>query len=288
MTSPDHPSEPTTDWRPPSADLIDPARPSLARAYSVLLGGKDFYEVDKAVVDALREVFDDPETLALTNRRWLTRVVRWLARDAGVSQFIDCGSGLPTDDNVHQIAQRYNMEAKVVYSDNDPTVQAHGRALLEENENTAFVGADLREPELLLSQEPVQRMIDFSEPVALIQCATLHSVPDEPQPPADIVARFMSALPSGSYLALTHAIYPPQDEDPDGRGHAIAEEIRRRVREKGLDTGYWRPYEQVLGFFDGLELVEPGFVRTHDWWPEGPAELADLERIIYGGVARKP
>ncbi|MEU3273139.1 SAM-dependent methyltransferase [Saccharomonospora sp. NPDC006951] len=272
----------------PAITVIDPDVPSAARAYSCLLGGKDHYESDRKIVAALKEAFKDPEGAARTNRQWLIRVVRWLAASAGVRQFIDCGSGLPLDENVHQVAQRHDPAIKVVYSDNDPTVQAHGRALLEENGNTLFVGADLREPQRLLGNPAVRGLIDFEEPVALIQCFTLHHISDEPVPVRDIVAEYLDALPRGSFFALTHITYPPADQDPGGSGRATADEIKHRIRALGMDSGYWREYDEVLSLFEGLELVEPGLVRAAEWWPPGPVELNELDYVMYGGVARKP
>lgn len=267
--------------------IIDPSSPSIARAYSAMLGGTDFYAADLQVVEMIKKTQKDPQTTARTNRDWLIRVVRWLMR-MGVRQFVDCGSGLPTDQNVHEVAQAVDRGAKVVYSDNDPTVQTYGRALLAENENTVFLGADLREPAELLDNDTVRRFLDFSEPIGFINCLTLHHINDEQHSVRDLMAAYRDALPSGSYVALTHITYPPAADDPDGSARALADEMRDNVRAAGLDTGYWREYEHVLSFFDGLELVEPGLVRAANWWPLGPPNLKEIDRIMYGGVARKP
>lgn len=275
---------------PPSlpSTAIDQSIPSAARAYGALLGSKDHYEVDRKIVAALEQAFGDPQTAARTNRNWLIRVVRWLASTGGVNQFIDCGSGLPLQENVHEVAQRVNPEARVVYSDNDPTVLAHGRALLEDNEHTIFVGADLREPRKLLDDPAVRRLLDFDEPIALIQCFTLHHVDDSPRRVADIVAEYVDALPRGSYLALTHILYPRTEDDPDGTARVTADTVKDRVRALGMDSGYWRDYDHVLSFFDGLEMVPPGLVRAAEWYPPGPPHLEALDYVMYGGVGRKP
>lgn len=283
------PSETSHDsGGPPDITTIDPTVPSIARAYSYMIGGKEHYQVDRAIVDNASEFMGDVKSIAIVNRRWLIRVVRFLADKAGITQFLDCGSGLPADQNVHEVAQRYNPDSVVIYTDIDPTVQAHGRALLAENENTAFIGVDLREPEKLFAHPTVREKIDFGRPVALIQCATLHHVPDEPRPMSDIMAVYRDHLPSGSYLALTHIIPPPPEHDPDGTHRELAWTFRDRIRAGGMDSGYWREYDHVLSFFDGFELVEPGLVLAADWWPEGPTTRTPIDRIMYGGVARKP
>ncbi|WP_007026533.1 SAM-dependent methyltransferase [Saccharomonospora iraqiensis] len=271
----------------PDVATIDPNTPSVARAYSYLLGGKDYYAADLAVVKFLEETFKNPYASAMTNRRWLHRVVRWLTRHAGIDQFLDCGSGLPTDDNVHQVAQRLNPEARVVYSDNDPTVQAHGRALLEDNDRSVFVAADLTDPDTLLHDPAVRRLLDFDRPIAMIQCFTLHHEPDEPRPVADVMRTYVDALPRGSYVALTHITYPPAADDPDGTGRAMVDELRRGIRDKGMNSGYFREYDHVRSFFDGLELVEPGLVPAADWWPDGPVPRNETDAIVYGGVGKK-
>src|SRR5690606_10872527 len=280
--------------RPESRDIssdspvIDPNVPSTARAYSALLGGKDVYESDRKIVAALEHAFGDPQTAARTNRQWLIRVVRWLSSTRGINQFLDCGSGMPEAENVHEVAQRYNPQARVVYNDNDPTVLAYGRALLAANEHTAFVGEDFRDPQKVLNSPEVQRLIDFDEPVAMIHCFSLHHFPDEPRPVKDILDEYMAAFPSGSYLALTHITYPRPENDPTGRAAEICDEIRGRIRELGMDSGYWRNYDHVLSYFDGLEMVPPGLVRTAEWWPSGPPALTELDDVMFGGVARKP
>lgn len=268
--------------------VIDTDAPSTARAYSALLGGKDVYESDRKIVAALEHAFGDPQTAARTNREWLIRVVRWLSSTVGIDQFIDCGSGLPDAENVHQVAQRYNSQAHVVYNDNDPTVLAHGRALLAENERTAFVGEDFREPAKVLESPEVRRLIEFDKPVAMIHCFSLHHFPDEPRSVKEILDEYMAAFPSGSYLALTHITYPRPESDPTGRAAEICDEIRDRIRGLGMDSGYWRDYDHVLSYFDGMELVPPGLVRTAEWWPSGPPQLTELDDVMFGGVARKP
>ncbi len=168
----------------PLADTIDVTIPSVARMYDYYLGGKDNYAVDRAACEELDQVVPSTRALAVNNRRFLRRVVRWLAEEQGVRQFIDHGSGLPTQDNVHEVAQRVAPDARVVYIDNDPIVLAHGRALLEENRNTAVIQADMRDTDGILGHPEVTRLIDFDRPVAALFVSVLHCIPDEDDPAA--------------------------------------------------------------------------------------------------------
>lgn len=273
---------------PSHIKTIDTTVPSIARAYSYMIGGKEHYQIDRDAVDGASELMGDVRSIAIVNREWLIRIVRFLAKNVGITQFLDCGSGLPESQNVHQVAQHYNPDSIVIYTDTDPTVQAHGRALLAENENTAFIDIDLREPEKFFAHPIVQEKIDFDQPIALIQCATLHHVPDEPRSVSDIMAVYRDHLPSGSYLALTHIMPPPAEHDPDGTYRELASTFHDRITKAGMDSGYWREYDHVQSFFDGFELVEPGMVLAADWWPDGPVTYEPIDRIMYSGVAKKP
>ncbi|WP_263247531.1 SAM-dependent methyltransferase [Saccharopolyspora rosea] len=263
---------------------VDPTVPVPARAYDAWLGGKDNYEADRATLAAVETVMPSARHIAIENRRWLIRAVRYLAKHAGISQFLDCGSGLPTRENVHQIAQRHNPDAVVVYVDHDPIVQAHGRALLVENEQTHFAAADLTRPDELLANDTVTRHIDFREPLALIQCGTIHHVADELDPRA-VMRSYVDALPSGSYVALSHFVQPEDDYYGD-----LARQSERKFRAAGMKTGWWRPRQEILSYFEGLELLEPGLVPLVDWWPEGPLtrERLDADELICGAIGRKP
>ena len=181
---------------------IDVSKPSIARAYDVVLGGKDNYAVDRQVVGEMLKIVPDLPQVATYNRQILIRGVRYLVREAGIRQFLDLGSGLPTVQNTHQVAQAIAPDARVVYVDNDPIVLAHGRALLEENENTAVVTADLRDPGAVLDHPDVNRLIDFSQPVGLMLVGITHHLHDD-EDPEGIAKAYIDAIPSGSYLFLT-------------------------------------------------------------------------------------
>ncbi|MGW0177826.1 SAM-dependent methyltransferase [Nocardia sp. NPDC003345] len=280
---------PDTPFRSPSPGRspvgVDTTRASIARVYDAGLGGKDNFEVDRRVLDAVREVAPGICGMSRRNRAWLRRVVRYLAGIVGVEQFLDAGAGLPTVGNTHEIAQLVNPWARVVYLDNDPMVSAHGRVLLETNEDTVYLRGDLTDPELAAPDSEVWRYLDPGRPVALILGAVLHHIEDA-QAPRDIVARCAEALCPGSFVAITHF----WDPGPGAADHALAREMERRFLERGLGTGWFRGREEIVSFFDGLEPVEPGVVPLDQWWPSGPARppATREERLMLGGVARKP
>lgn len=262
---------------------VDPSRASVARSYDAALGGKDNFAVDRQALQRQMEVFPAAPLVARANRRWLVRAVGHLADHAGADQFLDLGSGLPTVENTHEVAQRYHEEAKVVYVDHDPAVNAYGRALLENDESTFVATADLTEPDEVLALPEVRRL-DFTRPVVLMQCGTMHHVPDE-LAPERIMQRYVDALPSGSYVALSH-FWDPAD------GSADAELARRyeHVVTSEVGSGFWRSTERILAMLPGLELLEPGLVPLNDWWPSGPRlePPHEGEALIVGCLARKP
>ena len=265
--------------------MIDTSKPSVARVYDCFLGGKDNYEVDRQVFQQVDDVAPQMKQLARDHRNWLVRVTRFLAGEAGIDQFIDCGAGLPTAENTHQAAQRMNPEVRVVYVDNDPVVAAHGRALLEENDRTHLVMADLTKPDEVFDDPTVTRYVDLDRPIALIQCSTIHHVSDA-EKPREIMQRYIERLPSGSYLALTH-FYDPQDGSEASKLARFVEDI---FANGPMGSGYFRSHGEIESFFGGLEMVEPGIARLNDWWPDGPllsARTAEDE-VLIGGVARKP
>ena len=264
--------------------FIDTTKPSIARVYDASLGGKDNYEVDRQAYQQVVKITPEAPLLAKAFRDWLIRAVRFLAGPAGIDQFLDCGSGLPTAENTHQAAQRINPEACIVYVDNDPMVIAHGRALLEENDRTHFAAADLRYPQELLRHPVVTRSIDFSRPLALMQCATLHHLEDH-ENPRKIMADYIDALPSGSYVALSH-FYDPADGSKYSR---LARKLEETARKNSLGTGRFRTREEITSFFGDLELLEPGLVLLAEWWPSGPRlrPIPDIEYTCVGAVARK-
>ncbi len=260
---------------------IDTRTASVARVYDYMLGGTDNYEVDRRAADAAEDM--TPGTFALTrnNRRYLERVVRYLAGECGIRQFIDHGTGLPTRNNVHQIAQSVAPGSRVVYVEIDPVVLAHGRvkALLAEDKSTAFVEADAVDTDAVLGHPETQRLIDFDEPAAALYISFLHCIPDA-RDPGGVIRRMVDRLVPGSYVALSHVVA----DDP---------EIRDQITKFGLAAtgGNWgrvRSREEVAAFLDGLELVPPGLVPGTEWHPDGREENQPSASFEYAGVARKP
>ncbi|WP_055587344.1 SAM-dependent methyltransferase [Peterkaempfera griseoplana] len=268
------------DREPPPVG-IDVAVPSVARMYDYYLGGKDNYAVDREASEELLKVVPSTKELAVNNRRFLQRVVRLLASEYGIRQFIDHGSGLPTQDNVHQVAQRVDPASRVVYIDNDPIVLAHGRALLEENDGTAVIQADMRRTDDILAHPEVKRLIDFDQPVAALFVSVMHCIPDSDDPAA-LVRRVAERLVPGSYLVVCQLV----SEDK-----ATRDFVTRFMDES--THGNWgrvRQAHEVERFFDGLEILEPGLVEVSTWRPDsdlGPKQ-ATQEWIEFGGLARKP
>ena len=263
---------------------IDTTEASVARVYDAFLGGKDNYEIDREVFRRVQQAAPEAGLLAWNNRSFLIRVTRFIASETGVTQFLDCGSGLPTVENTHQVAQRIQPDARVVYVDNDPVVLAHGRALLEENDQTHFSAADIFEPREVINDEIVRKHLDFSQPIALFQLGTLHHYDGE-RSPGDIMQEYIDGLPSGSYVALSHFF------DPESSEHS---ELARRMEQiflhSPMGSGVFRTHTEIESMFPGLELVEPGLTRCADWWPDGPRvkPLDQVSHCIVGAVGRKP
>ena len=264
---------------------IDSTKPSIARCYDAALGGKDNYEVDREFIRQLQLVSPEIGQFTWDNRRFLIRVTRFLAGEAGITQFLDCGSGLPTAENTHQVAQRIQPDARVVYVDNDPVVLAHGRALLEENDQTHFSAADIFKPYEVINDKTVRVYLDFSKPIALFQHGTLHHYDGEPSPQS-IMAEYVDALPSGSYVAISHFCDPGTRELTE-----LARKLEQVFVRSPLKTsGVFRTSAEIEGMFPGLELMEPGLIRCADWWPDGPriTPLEPVQHCIVGAVGRKP
>jgi SAM-dependent methyltransferase len=261
---------------------IDTTRASIARVYDAALNGKDNFEVDREVLRQVAAVAPQVNDLAWSNRNFLIRACRFLAGQAGITQYLDCGSGLPTAENTHQVVQRLQPEAKVLYVDNDPVVLAHGRALLEENENTRFVSADIFDPETTLARVKDENFLDFDQPIALIQNGTLHHYIGDDG--ARIMQTYVDALAPGSYTVIAHFY------DPETPEHS---EVARKMEEKfvhsPMGSGMFRTRKQLMEFFPDQELVTPGLVLCDDWWPDGPRvkPLNQVEECIVGGVGRK-
>ena len=255
---------------------IDTSVHHSARIWNYWLGGKDNYPVDRDAGDQYRELAPEVVDVARASRAFLTRTVRWLAGEARIRQFLDIGTGLPTADNTHEVAQRVAPESRVVYVDNDPVVLAHARALLTSTQGlTAYIDADLHEPDTIL--EAATKTLDFSEPVALMLMGILgHFDYDEAR---SIVKRLLDPLPSGSYLTLN-----------DGT-NIISEsfvQAQENYNRSGAVPYHLRSPEQIAGFFEGLELVEPGLVSVPRWRPDPGDGEPPEELDAFGAVGRKP
>jgi hypothetical protein len=263
-------------------DEIDTGRPHPARVYDYWLNGHSHYEADAAAAERVVQVWPGVVMGARLNREFMHRATRWLVREAGVRQFLDIGTGIPTEPNVHQVAQAIAPETRVVYADNDPIVLHQAQKLLTGSPEgrTAYLHADFTEPRSILDAPELRETLDLGKPVALSLIALLHFITDE-RGAYEIVRTLMGALPSGSFLVVSHAT---ADFDPDLLTR-VAEAYQSTVAE-----GQIRSSSEVNRFFDGLELVDPGVVVAHRWRPDGEAQpdITDAEFPVYGGVARKP
>ncbi|MEU8262989.1 SAM-dependent methyltransferase [Micromonospora sp. NPDC048999] len=263
---------------------IDTSVAHPARRYNYWLGGKDNFQADRESGDAIAAVFPSVRIAVLENRAFLRRAVAYLAREAGIRQFLDIGTGIPTADNTHEVAQAIAPESRIVYVDNDPIVLSHARALLTSTPHgaTAYIDADLREPERILSHPDLLETLDLSQPVALMLLAVMHFIEDEDDP-YGIVNRLLDALPSGSYLTITHGTVDFMPEEQRQQGHAVATNGRHGALKPRTREEYGR-------FFDGLQLVPPGIAVVTEWRAEGESgeRPAPADAAIFGAVARKP
>ena len=256
----------------------NPTIPNPARVYDALLGGKDNYAADRAVADKLAAAKPSLRANVRANRAYLGRAVRHLAAEAGIRQFLDLGTGLPSFHNTHEVAQRVAPESRIVYVDNDPIVLAHARALLVGSRQgaTAFLHADIRDPDTILEQAALS--IDFSKPVAVILLGVLYMIPDADLPYANVAA-YVDAIVPGSYLAISH---PASDID------AVAAAAAARQYDQSLPTTQTnRSRAQVTRFFDGLELLPPGVVQLNRWRPDPGDVDPGIEISSWAGVGRK-
>ena len=258
---------------------IDAATPNVARIYDYLLRGKDNFAADREAAKRLIEAIPDVAGIARDNRSFLGRVVRYLAIEGGIRQFLDLGSGLPTQANVHELAQGVAPDARVVYVDNDPLVASHGRALLASGDQTGMVPGDLRDPASILRHPDVLGLFDLARPVAVLCTSTLHFIADEAEPHR-IIAEYRDQLAPGSYLAITHGTL---EDDPAGEGQAA-----ERVYRQASSQLHVRPLPDVLRFFEGFELVEPGLTWITEWRPEPGTAPTGRQHSMRGGVGRKP
>ena len=249
----------------------------VARVYNYWLGGKDNFAADRAAGEQAIKAFPNIVLSARANRAFLARVVRFLAQEAGIRQFLDIGTGIPSANNTHEVAQSAAPESRVVYVDNDPVVLAHARALLASDPKgaTDYIDADLRDPQQIMAG--AARLLDFSRPVAVMLMAILQHIDDEDDP-YQIVATLVSGLQPGSYLALSH---PAKDIDAEAMAK-MADTLNQMMAEKVT----FRDRPAVARFFTGLELVEPGMVQASKWRPASEVEAAS-PAALWAGVARK-
>jgi O-methyltransferase involved in polyketide biosynthesis len=265
------------DWVPPG---IDTQRANAARVYDYWLGGSHNFLADQDVARAIAAVEPNVRMFAQANRAFLGRAVRCAAA-AGIRQFLDIGSGIPTEGNVHEVAQRAAPGARVVYVDIDPVAIAHSKAILAGHPDATIVDADLREPEKILAHGGVRRLIDFGQPTALLLMVVLHFLTDA-EDPWRVVATLRDALAPGSYLALGHAT----DE-----GSPVAVGAAKEMYNRSVATQVnVRSHAEILRFFDGFELVEPGLVYVPLWRPDSPADVPDEPGKFWclAGVGHKP
>jgi S-adenosyl methyltransferase len=271
------PSSGPLDEAEPIARKVDVTVAHISRVYDYWLGGKDNFAADRIAAERVIAAYPDIVRSARGNRAFLGRAVRYLVREAGVRQFLDIGTGLPAADNTHEVAQSEAPECRVVYVDNDPVVLSHAKALLASGPDgvTAYVDADLRDPETILAA--AADVLDFSRPVAVMLVAILQHIGDQDDP-YGIVARLVAAVPPGSYLALSH---PARDIHATATAE-IADRMNKLIAEKVT----FRTQAEVLRFFDGLELVEPGVVPVPRWRPAAYLDAAS-PTVMWGGVGRK-
>ncbi len=263
----------------PPSPKIDTTVSHSARIWDYWLRGKDNYKVDREVGDRIEEMLPDIANQAREDRKFLGRVVRYLADEAGVRQFLDIGTGLPTADNTHQVAQRVAPESRIVYVDNDPLVLAHARALLTSTPEgtTDYIHADMHDPGEIIAG--ARQTLDFDRPIAITMLGVLWHVMDDDDAYA-IVNRLVQAMPSGSYLAINHPTL-------EVTGEKMATAIRY-WNQYGKPPGTHRTPDQIARFFDGLELVEPGVVSITRWRPDDTSSGEPAEIDQFGAVGRKP
>jgi hypothetical protein len=260
----------------PRAGVYDASTPNPARIYDYLLGGKDHFPADRAAAEELLALVPEARAGARENRDFLGRVVRYLAREAGIRQFLDIGTGMPTQGNVHQVAHKVAPDARVVYVDNDPIVHVHADALLAQP-TTAAVLADLRQPYRITQHPTTRELLDFDRPVAVLLVAVLHFLEDADDP-GEVVACLRDAMPPGSYLVVSHAT---GDFRPEVAGKVTA------VYDTASAPLVLRSRAQVARLFDGFDLVPPGLVQPAAWRPDGEGPASGGVGGFWAGVGRR-
>jgi S-adenosyl methyltransferase len=270
----------TSDREPAAKGLsLDASRPHMARVYDFWLDGKDNYASDRAVAEQVAAAYPEVRAAVRAQRAFLARAVHFLVTEAGIRQFLDIGTGLPSANNTHQVAQGAAPQSRVVYVDNDPIVLAHARALLTSSPEgaTAYIDADLRDTGTILKR--AADLLDFGQPVAVMLLGILQGIPDREDPGA-IVARLMDAVRPGSYLAISQIASDVATDE-------VAEGVQRYNQQAVVPVAA-RTHAEVTQFFAGLELVEPGVVQVHRWRPAPADPGTDGDLAIYAGVGRKP
>lgn len=263
----------------PAPSGVDVTVPNVARMYDYYLGGKDNYEADRAAAARVIAAFPDVRTAVRENRAFLARAVRFLAADAGIRQFIDIGTGLPTQSNVHEIASAAAPGTRVVYSDYDPVVVAHGQMILSNDDAATFLQGDIRNPDAILDDPEVRSLIDFTQPVAILLLAILNFVADD-EDPVGIISRLRSRMAPGSYLVISHGA---SEERPD-----TVQQITQ-VYKNATAQAVLRTRAEILPFFGGFELVEPGLVYAAQWRPDvrGTGDTASAgTAMTFAGVGK--
>jgi len=254
--------------------------PNIARVYDYLHGGSHNFIPDRESAAELLARWPDARETMIANRAFLGRAVRYLAGRAGIRQFLDVGSGIPTMDNVHAIAQQAAPDARVVYVDVDEVAVLHSRAILAANDRATAIQADLRSPQTILDHPELHDLLDLSQPTALLLVAVLHFLPGSPDAPAALVAQLRDALAPGSYVVISHGT-------TDGQPPHVAEAMEYYAQ----TTAEFQPrsHAAVLRFFDGLDLIDPGLVPVAQWRPDHPRDAGHAKRIAaYSGAGRKP
>jgi S-adenosyl methyltransferase len=253
--------------------------PNIARMNDYFLGGKDNFAADRAAADQLLSIAPEIKKMAVENRGFLGRVVRYLG-EQGVRQFIDLAAGLPTQRNTHEVARAQVPDADVVYVDSDPVVLSHARAILVDSPRTSVIEGDVLHPAEIV--EACRGRLDFDRPIAVLIFGALHFIPHADDP-FKAVARLRDALPAGSFLALSHVVFDDRPETVEP-----IEDVYRALLDRPGEHAA-RTSAEVLPFFDGFELVEPGLVRIRDWRPDVPGDARSRDGIwMAGGVGRKP
>jgi hypothetical protein len=270
---------PAAEQEPEVPPGIDTSRPAQARIYNYWLGGKDNFAVDRDAAERALAMMPDLRRGVRAQRAFLANAVSYLARTEGIRQFLDIGTGIPTANNTHEVAQAVDPDARVVYVDNDPVVLAHARALLTgvREGTTSYLDADLRDAEKILAEAAA--LLDFRQPIAVLLIGVLQLIPDQDNPGA-IVARLVEAVPAGSWLAICH---PASDIKTD-----VENRVLREVNKNNATPTTLRSKDQVLQFFSGLELLDPGLAQVHRWLPGSEAPAMGDDMTAYAGLARKP